>query len=251
MHNRYINNTNRAFTLVEMAVVLVLISLILAILFGGKSIVNAMRVQTVITDVAKYKASIQGFELKHHALPGEFRSAYELWGSNCHSLQIKCDGNGNGIINEEYNEEPAMFWKHLYLSGEHDININPGWTSGAAERDVTIPGSSISDSAVFGVEYRGWVGTSLLHGRTGHNLKLATIYKDWWWGPATSTRDALNIDTKMDDGSSDTGDVMVARTHEDFNHICTDGDDPLGTSTSYYLLDKGISCAMAFFFDEE
>ena len=76
-----------AFTLVELAIVLTIISLIVGGMFVGQSIIHSSRLQSVERDVNFYTDAMKMFQAKYKDLPGDFSTATAFWPS---------DGNGNG-----------------------------------------------------------------------------------------------------------------------------------------------------------
>jgi prepilin-type N-terminal cleavage/methylation domain-containing protein len=105
---------NRGFTLIEIAVVLLIVSLVLAALLKGESVVRAARIQDVITLAQDLSTAINNFKQRYHMLPGDFpinqatpeisgmanTAACILGGSN--------KGDGNGRIDSGGNAAGSM-----------------------------------------------------------------------------------------------------------------------------------------------
>jgi len=66
---------NSAFTLIELSIVLIIISLIVGGIIGGKSLIHSAEIQSISRDINKNLAAINSFNLQYDALPGDFNEA--------------------------------------------------------------------------------------------------------------------------------------------------------------------------------
>src|ERR1700742_2576195 len=96
--------SRRAFSLVELSIVLVILGLLVGGILGGKSLIRASELRSVVTQHDQILTAILGFKDKYFALPGDMNNATQFWGalnpvSFCmtgHSVDQKtCDGNGD------------------------------------------------------------------------------------------------------------------------------------------------------------
>lgn len=106
-----------AFTLVELAIVLVVVAILLGGLMVGKDMIHAANLREVPTQAYEYIAKIQKFRDKYNALPGDMPNAVQIWGSAADGSYINgctdnefqtatrnnpatatCNGNGNSTI---------------------------------------------------------------------------------------------------------------------------------------------------------
>jgi prepilin-type N-terminal cleavage/methylation domain-containing protein len=114
-----VNNNRKAFSLVELSVVLAVISFIVAVVIGGAVLKKAARIKLIIAEVQEVKAMTKQFEMNFNYLPGDFPDAGSLWGNDCDgssSGSDLCSGDGDGEIdhiNSSSNKEPHTFWQHL------------------------------------------------------------------------------------------------------------------------------------------
>lgn len=112
--------SRKGFTLVEVALVIVIIGLIVGGLIAGSSLIGSAESKVIIAEKAKYAESFYAFREKYKALPGDMPDAYEFWGAGCGSntnaLNTGCNGNGNGRIGRYENAENAKLWEHLSLA---------------------------------------------------------------------------------------------------------------------------------------
>ena len=65
----------RGFTLIEIAIVLVIIGLLLGGVLKGEELIRAARVRNLINEQQNIKAAFYGFQDRYRALPGDYGSA--------------------------------------------------------------------------------------------------------------------------------------------------------------------------------
>lgn len=103
------------FTLVELAIVLVIIGLILAAVLKGQEMIQNAKVKNVINDLRGVSAAYYSYQDRYKAIPGDdaHASTHFTGGVN---------GDGNGIIAGAYTDsgtgtETGAFWQHARLAG--------------------------------------------------------------------------------------------------------------------------------------
>ena len=94
----------RGFTLIEMSVVLLILSLITTAAYSASNMIEFAHTRTLISTLNNYRAAINSFDSKYRSLPGDFPKATLHWPESK-------NGNYNGNIEKE--EHP---WEHLLLS---------------------------------------------------------------------------------------------------------------------------------------
>lgn len=99
----------RGFTLVEIAIVLVVVGLILGGVFKGQALIDSARVRALANELAGLRTAWYGFEDRYRAVPGDFTRA----GTQIDSAARP--GNGNGRIDD--GGERAGVWQQLALAG--------------------------------------------------------------------------------------------------------------------------------------
>jgi len=99
----------RGFTLVEIAIVFVIMGLLLTGVFKGQALIDSARVRSMATEVSGIRTAWHSFQERYRALPGDFQSA----GTQIDSAAVS--GNGNGRIDD--NVERAGVWQQLSLAG--------------------------------------------------------------------------------------------------------------------------------------
>ena len=101
------------FSLVEMAIVLIVMSILTGATLKGYSLIEKARLRTVPLQVEEIRHAVASFQETFQGLPGDFSLA---------TLQFNSafNGNGNGLIEGEatdLNTEAGAFWVHLKESG--------------------------------------------------------------------------------------------------------------------------------------
>jgi prepilin-type N-terminal cleavage/methylation domain-containing protein len=123
------STTNRGFTLIEIAIVLVVIGLLLAGAFrGGQPLIVSAKVKSFASDFRKVPTMLYGYQIRFKALPGD--DAQVVTHLPAATLATTPAGlQGNGVINGVWDtttdtDETCLFWQHVRLAG-----LAPGSTT--------------------------------------------------------------------------------------------------------------------------
>jgi prepilin-type N-terminal cleavage/methylation domain-containing protein len=105
----------QGFTLVEIAIVLVIIGLLLGGILKGQEMITQAKIKNVIADMTGVSAAMYGYQDRYRALPGDDKNG-SRWGA---AVGV---GNSDGIINGKYlstgaGDESVLFWDHLRRAG--------------------------------------------------------------------------------------------------------------------------------------
>jgi prepilin-type N-terminal cleavage/methylation domain-containing protein len=124
------------FTLIEIAIVLVIIGLLLGGILKGQELITSARVRNIISQQDGIKAAYFGFLDRYRALPGD----YDQGGANITGVSTSAcnagNGNGNGRIElGAPSYETILAWEHLSKAGF----INGSFNCNAAESAATTP----------------------------------------------------------------------------------------------------------------
>src|SRR5262245_16774189 len=128
------------FTLIEIAIVLVIIGLLLGGVLKGQELITSARVRNVIQQQDGIKAAYFGFLDRFRAPPGDYTQA----STNINCTPTPCtNGNGNGQITANgvagaTIDEHIAVWEHLSQSGF----INGAYTYAAVPE---APGSAAAN----------------------------------------------------------------------------------------------------------
>ena len=189
------------FTLVEIAIVLVIIGLLLGGVLKGQELINSAKVKNMAVDFRNIPLFIYGYQDKYRALPGDHATANPAvtGATNCTATAGTCVP-GNGVINGTWNAalanalttETLMFWQHVRLAG-----LAAGPTSVV---DVNFRPTN-ADGGLIGIE----AGAAAVGG--SYILGLSPTYLVC--SDAILGKYAKQLDTTLDDGATDTGSVRV------------------------------------------
>jgi prepilin-type N-terminal cleavage/methylation domain-containing protein len=179
--------SQRGFTLVEIAIVLVIIGLLLGGILKGQEMITQAKIKNVIADYSGVSAAYHGYQDRYRAIPGDDPNATR-WGS------VTVGGTQNGSIAGTYNNscagavtattpETCLFWHHLRLAG-----FVAG--TGAVQPFNAVTG-------MLGVQTGDGAGGSALNGFSSMIICSANL----------PDKIAIAVDTQMDDGAVTTGSV--------------------------------------------
>ena len=100
-------NNSKAFSLIELSIVLIIIGLLVAGITGGQSLIKSAKMRTITTEIRNYEQALNSFYLLKGYLPGDIRRtgkigylSGQIYDSNSFSAPYNSNGNGYGIPNE-------------------------------------------------------------------------------------------------------------------------------------------------------
>jgi len=183
------------FTLVEIAVVILIIGLLLTGITAARCLAKKSELNSVISDIVKFNVAISDFQEKYMDLPGDMTDAQSYWPESF-------NGNGNGKLS--WNTEGLRMWQHLSLAGF----INGSYTSSSrrdvAKKGINVPAAKL-EPGEFSVYYRNPWGQGFYN-----YIYLGISNGSFPWNAIVSPSEAWSIDKKLDDGFVNRGSVMAA-----------------------------------------
>ena len=110
-------NNQKGFTLVEIAIVLVIIGLLLGGILKGQEMIVQAKIKNAITDFSGVSAAYFGYQDRYRATPGDDNQATR-WSTPTAAIP----GDGNRVLSGLYapaavTDETALWWDHLRRSG--------------------------------------------------------------------------------------------------------------------------------------
>src|SRR4051812_39707826 len=196
MKGTTMKKSQKGFTLVEIAIVLVIIGLLLGGILKGQEMITQAKIKNVIADVTGVSAAMYGYQDRYRALPGDDRGAGRWAGAGV----SPAPAGGNGVVEGTYGsanaaDESRLFWDHLRRAGfvggagtENPFNAVSG-RMGVQTGD----GSSATPPGVLGIG-----GAQFF---TGLILCSANL----------PDKIAISVDSQMDDGVGNAGSVRALR----------------------------------------
>lgn len=204
--------SEQGFTLVELAIVMIIIGLLIGGILKGQELIANARVAATVAQVKGIDAATTTFRDKYDALPGDMtNAAARLPATGCGGAACNSTGaNGNGLLGNVPLAAPAgegvNFFQHLaaadLLSG-----IDFGSAAGTAWGDI-YPAAEVAGGFHAGF-FNGVGGLGgAASAPAGHYLSLVSTSGAASAGDALSPNQGQRIDTKLDDGSATTGSVV-------------------------------------------
>lgn len=234
-----------AFTLVELAIVLVIIGLIVGGVLVGRDLINSAEVNATVSQIQKYQTAVHTFRGKYAEIPGDLSSTNATRFGFTARSQCKGGGNGDGVIEgniggclANWNRgyvvtigETSLFWVDLTTANGLNVNlIDGGFSAGTSTTGPGILTGSALDAYFPQAKIKGnyiyvWSGGPAVAAGVSDGLNyfsLANIdHTDSGGVPYTanvansqmltklSVQQAMAIDQKLDDGLPQSGTVIA------------------------------------------
>lgn len=239
-----------AFSLIELSIVLIIIGLLIAGITGGASLIKSSELRSIMGEARGFAVSVNSFFTQYDQYPGD---ASTNVGSSSNSLGDR--DNKIEFVNDATTKvaEGIDAWYDLKDIGAIDLALTLSGSMnapGALVPVTNIPGSKIKGA--------GWVfdyNTAQLQ-----NVVVLTGTTDTWTSPKDlinnssptgtadnlssgiiSAPDALSIDSKIDDGKANSGNVLAV------NQLTSPTTDQC-SSTATYTVANGArkNCVLTF-----
>ena len=172
------------FTLVEIAIVLVIIGLILGGVLQGQTMIENARYKNFVREIDSYRAAFHTFRDMQRALPGDMTAARAQATLN----PAATGGNGAGTIGggicNANNDESCRVWSHLRYA-----ELIPG--------DPTVIGAASRPNHAYGGLVSGMETSNAGNTVTENKLRILTVPGEV----------AQRYDSEFDDGNSASGSI--------------------------------------------
>jgi prepilin-type N-terminal cleavage/methylation domain-containing protein len=190
------NNRQSGFTLVEIAIVLVIIGLLLGGVLKGQELVNSAKVKNLTNDFRGISSFVYAYQDRFRATPGDDAAAVNhvqngtaATTPNATLANARINGNWNSTTTTD---ESYLFWQHVRLAG---LATGTPDTTSADYLPRNAEGGRI-----------GITGDPVLTNPTTPYPGTFYVCSDGIQG-----RYARQIDTTIDDGNSQTGSVRMLK----------------------------------------
>ncbi len=221
----------KGFTLIEIAIVLVIIGLLLGGVLKGQELINTARVRAMNNTVDGITAAWFSFQDRYRAFPGDYLNAQSTVNLPGAGGVGPAGGNGNGLVDTD--NERALVWVHLEAAGY----LTGGYNNDAATvvaTDYACPPTVCPDNG-FGsgmnLSYGALVQTGVANAHeliSGRGIPVEVI---------------AELDRKVDDGSPVSGAMQLGTAGTGWDAtdmgLCMAG-------TTYDLQNPGDNCAAVF-----
>lgn len=183
------------FTLIEIAIVLVIIGLLLGGVLKGQELINGAKVKNLASDFKNISLFIYSYQDKYHALPGDDALAASHV-SNATTASTPVGTQGDGKIDGTWDsttktDESFLFWQHVRLSGiaagVTDINDTVGYKP------------RNTNGGPMGVSNSSGTNSPIVNLKGSYIICSADILGKF----------AKQLDVALDDGNTSTGNLMV------------------------------------------
>ena len=215
----------QGFTLIEIAIVLVIIGLLLGGVLKGQELIHNARVRNIIAQQDGIKAAFFGFQDRYRGIPGDYGSTdatANIPGAGT-SSSPSCGGNANSLI--DTNAESACAWYQLskagFISGNYSGTLTSGTPPFDSSNSPTNPFGGVVQ-LIFDNIYADASSTP----PNIHNIKTGTNI------PATILAE---IDRKIDDGLPATGNFRFSTWQGSSAANCING-------TNWAILSTATQC---------
>jgi prepilin-type N-terminal cleavage/methylation domain-containing protein len=179
----------QGFTLVEIAIVLVIIGLLLGGILKGQEMITQAKIKNVVADFSGISAAYYGYQDRYRAIPGDDANAPTRWGVAASASA------GDGIVQGTYNDtsaspssvESRLWWLHLRRAG---------FVGGTGDQQPT--------NAVIGM-----IGVQTGDGVSPPGATLGGLASIIMCSANLPDKIAIAVDSQMDDGQPGAGGVRA------------------------------------------
>ena len=191
------------FTLVEIAIVLVVIGLLLGGALKGQELISNAKVKSMANDFRTIPVFIYGYQDKFRALPGDDPAAQVHLGPGARQVGTVAAGGsaGNGRLDGQWNsasagDESFLLWQHVRLAG---FAAGPTAVEDAGYRPTN------ADGGLIGIESVAQPGSAPYIRNLGGTYLLCSS--------GIPGKFARQIDIALDDGNGASGQTRIVPAH--------------------------------------
>ncbi len=207
------------FTLVELAVVMIIIGLLIGGVLKGQEMIANARITSTIAQIKGIESATSTFRDMYDAMPGDLTNPSVRLAGCAGGEECSNGGDGDSIIDkgvgavQAANDEGCTFWAML-AAADLVSGMSKDGASTAVAWGLSHPQADIGGGFTIGHSSQGFSNAAPGVMRGGHYLAIqadpatAAGIDD---AAAMTASQAARIDRKMDDGMSDSGAVQPAQ----------------------------------------
>jgi prepilin-type N-terminal cleavage/methylation domain-containing protein len=227
-----VKHQQSGFTLVEIAIVLVIIGLLLGGILKGQEMITQAKIKNVVSDFNGISAAQYAYQDRYRSLPGNDAGAATRWPGPPPATA----GTGNGTLAGTYNSpfgtptEANYYWQHLRLSG---------FVSGAGTGAASLQQPTNAASGMIGVQTGNGAGASAMAPSGGGGGFSGLIM----CSAGLPDKIAIAVDTQLDDGINASGTVRgqaQTTSNPGINGTLVAGDAYVENGTNTYTICKSL-----------
>lgn len=230
-------NQHQGFTLVELAIVLVIVGLLVGGVLQGQELIKQAQYRNQIQHIISLQTAHQVFKLKYNCIAGDCTKTSTYFPE----VSSTYNGNGNKKIECWYDsyEPNDECYSYFYVMNKTGL-ISDVDSSGNVSLSCYYKGK-LKNSLIY-TNYQDRYGAATPDATV--YLHLVTVNSPWAYGGVFTPEDSQQLDSKFDDGKANSG-VFYG-----FNGGNTTDGGPLNcinSSTSDYdLTQTGTNCRVDY-----
>ena len=184
----------KAFTLVELSIVLIVIGLLTGAILKGQDVIRNAKLKRMMSDYSNVSTAIYTYEDRYDQLPGDD-------GSSVIAISLENTGNEDGVINAD---ESKMVLRHLRKSGILTGDSDNASLNHALNGKIFVIQGSMSGKA-----------SKISQNNMPHMAGTAVCFD------GVKIEDALLLDHQNDDGSYDKGTLQSSEPYTQQDKLVT------------------------------
>lgn len=200
-------NKQNGFTLVELAIALMVIGLLIGGVLKGQELIENARITQIARQIKAYEAAVTIFKGQYNTLPGDMKRPQSRL-TNCDTDPCQLTGNGDRMIGSNETagtdlHEGVNFWIHMDRAG-----LISGTNEEIAPMNVWFKRASPMN-AFDGYTTLRWISSAgaWSAGMKAHRYTVSDNYDQNYH--ALSIMRTQRLDEKLDDGKPRSGSMRV------------------------------------------